>query len=120
MRARTFLLFWLAGTLGVLAYAGADLWMNPWLHQEMGHSMTPDWDKVWDLQHWGGRLLRHGAWPLLVSNALIFGGLIALVVSTLLQLIRGKGSEVDRVAAYDEDEECPITLRSYRGEDLED
>lgn len=117
VRARTFLLFWVAGTLGVLAYAGLDLTMNPGLALEQSFSMKPDWNRVVDLQHWGGRLIHHGAWPLLVANAFILGGLVALAFSTLWQLAKGTKDRVERLGFYDED--CPDTLRSARGSDLE-
>lgn len=119
MRLRYFLLFWCAGTLGVLAYAGIDLASNPGLTLESNFSMQPDWSKVTDLQHWGGRLLHHGHWPLLASNAIIIGGLVALMMSVVYQKLRGKKDEIEVDVVFEEDEDIPSTLPSARVPQLE-
>lgn len=80
--ARKFLGLWLLSTLVVLAYAAIDLWLNPALSLETELSMRPDWTQLPDLLHWGGRLLNHGALSLLVGNALVIGGLVALAGRT--------------------------------------
>lgn len=100
MRVRYFLLLWLGGTLGVLAYAGVDLVANPHLQVEASMSMTPDFERLPDLAHWGGRLLHHDMIPLLVTNAILIGGLIALLVAAILG--HSKQTEVERVGVFDE------------------
>jgi hypothetical protein len=77
--ARGFVLLWVLSTLGVLAYAGLDLWLHPSLSSETELSMRPDLAQLPDLLHWGGRLLNHGATVLLVGNAVILGGVVALL-----------------------------------------
>lgn len=63
--------------------------------------MRPDLSKVPDLAHWGGRLMHHGAWPLLLANAVLLGGLIALAMSFLLKK-RKPSKAPESVAIYDE------------------
>lgn len=101
MRVRHFLILWLGGTLGVLAYAGLDLMLYPHLQAEASMSMTPDLERLPDLAHWGGRLLHHGMSPLLVANAILIGGALALLGSSIAGLLRKK-QEVERVGVFDE------------------
>jgi hypothetical protein len=115
VRGRTFSLFWLGGTLGVLTYAGLDLVLHPHLQTEMGLSMTPNWEKLPDLAHWGGRLLHHGMTPLLAANAVILGGLIALVASVIVSRFQRR-REVERFGVF---EDAPPSLRSRRGDEIE-
>lgn len=109
MDAKAFFLFWVGGTLGVLTYAGIDLWSNPRLSSEVEFTMVPDLSRIPDLAHWGGRLMHHGAWPLLLTNAVILGGVVALAMAFLLRP-RKVPQEAECVVAYDE--EAPITQRS--------
>lgn len=80
---RSFAVLWLIGAALLLGYSYLDLQYNPWLAQETTFSMKPNLAQVWDLAHWGGRLLRHGELGLLVSNVLILSGAAALVISGL-------------------------------------
>lgn len=75
---------WAGGTLGILSYAVVDFLSHPKLQQETAISMTPNWEKLPDLAHWGGRLMHH-SWPLLVINAIMLGGLVALVIGSLIK-----------------------------------
>ena len=74
----------LGDSMSIDLYAVLDLQANPWLHQEQGFTLRPNLEQVPDVLPWGGRLMRHGAWPLLLSNALVLGGLVAVVVATML------------------------------------
>lgn len=85
MRVKTFLLFWFASVAGILTYAFIDLHSNPQLSTERNFTLQPDFSQLPDAMHWGGRLLHHQAWTLLLGNALFVGGLIALVIGSLLQ-----------------------------------
>jgi hypothetical protein len=76
---RSFLALWFCISLVILAYAGIDLWMHPALYGEVHFTMQPDVNQIGDLWHWGGRLLKEGAISLLVANAIVMGGLVALV-----------------------------------------
>jgi hypothetical protein len=78
--ARGFVRLWLGLTLGVLTYAWLDLRMNPRLTTETRFSMRPNLEQAWDLLHWGGRLLNHGALYMLVGNAIVLSGMAALVL----------------------------------------
>lgn len=78
--ARGFVRLWLGLTLGVLTYAWLDLRMNPRLAMETRFSMRPNLDQAWDLLHWGGRLLNHGALYMLVGNAIVLSGMAALLL----------------------------------------
>ncbi len=94
--ARSFVRLWLLLTLLVLAYAWFDLRLTPRLSAETQFSMRPDWSQLADLMHWGGRLLNHRALSLLVGNALMLGGLGALVgrgLSHLAQKLRHRPIE---------------------------
>ena len=64
----------------VVGYAFLDLWLSPALWSERSFSMQPDFSQIWEVRHWGGRLLRERAWALLVCNALVLGGLSALLL----------------------------------------
>jgi hypothetical protein len=85
---RSFIRIWAAMTAVILAYAVIDLRMNPWLAGETNFSMTPDFNQMDDLLHWGGRLLKEDAGVLLGCNALVLGGLLALVVHRVLIFVR--------------------------------
>ncbi len=78
--ARAFLLLWAALTAAVIGYALLDLHLSPALWSEQHFSMEPDLSQIWEVRHWGGRLVREGAWALLVPNAIVLGGLTALAV----------------------------------------
>ena len=77
---RAFVLLWAVLTALVVGYAFLDLWLSPALWAEQSFSMEPDLSQFWEVRHWGGRLLRERAWGLLVCNALVLGGLAALVL----------------------------------------
>ncbi len=83
--ARRFLLLWAALTAVVIGYAVVDLWLSPSLWAERHFSMQPDFTQIWEARHWGGRLLRERAWELLVPNAVVIGGLFALVVHAIVR-----------------------------------
>jgi hypothetical protein len=72
--------------LATLGYAYADLSLTPGLHQERGFSINIDIERVDELWHWGGRLLNEGAIGLLIFNAIIVGGFLALLVLWLGQV----------------------------------
>ncbi|HVY44660.1 MAG TPA: hypothetical protein VHB21_02230 [Minicystis sp.] len=100
---RSFLSLWSIATASILAYAFVDLGMNPGLYRETHFSMQPDLSRVGELVHWGGRLLKERHWSLLVSNALVLGGLTALALGALgraLRTTRG-ASPPDDAAADD-------------------
>jgi len=86
--ARSFARLWLLFTLLTLAYAACDLALNPWLRFEVGFSMKPDFTRLPELMHWGGRLYMNGAWWLLVCNAVLLGGMGALLALTLWAVYR--------------------------------
>ena len=50
--------------------------------------MRPDLARLPELVHWGGRLLSNGAWWLLGCNAVLIGGMAALVVSAVRAVYR--------------------------------
>ena len=78
--ARAFVLLWALLSAMVIGYAFLDLWLSPALWTERSFSMEPDFSQLWEARHWGGRLLRERAWGLLVCNALVIGGLSALLL----------------------------------------
>ena len=86
--ARGFLLLWLGLAVGLLVYAWLDFRMNPWLLSEHQFSMKPDLSQAHELVHWGGRLLRHGALPLLIGNAIVVSGMLALLVHAVVRVVR--------------------------------
>ena len=79
--ARTFVRLWVLFSLLTLAYAACDFALNPWLEHEVGFSMQPDFSRIPELLHWGGRLYYNGAWYLLVCNALALGGIGSLIAA---------------------------------------
>jgi hypothetical protein len=95
---RSFLRLWIVITFAILTYAALDLWLHPSLHQEMHFTMQPDVSQIGDLWHWGGRLLKEGAITLLVANAIVMGGLLALVgrsIARLVARLRGVDDDAD-------------------------
>jgi hypothetical protein len=48
-----------------------------------------------DLLHWGGRLLNHGAFGMLIGNALVLSGMFALLIRGAWRLIRRRPSELE-------------------------
>lgn len=84
---RSLLTVWVSSSLATLGYAYADLSLTPGLHQERGFSIHIDFARVGELWHWGGRLLNEGAIGLLVLNAIVVGGFLALLMLWLGQLL---------------------------------
>jgi hypothetical protein len=78
--ARAFVLLWAVLTVVMVGYAFVDLWVCPALWDERSFSMQPDLSQLWEVRHWGGRLLRERAWGLLICNAIVLAGLAALVL----------------------------------------
>jgi hypothetical protein len=76
---------WTGFSLATVAYAYLDLALSPGLHVETGFSVTLDVARIGELWHWGGRLLREGALMLLVCNAVVVGGLLALVTLWIVE-----------------------------------
>ena len=85
---RSLLIVWVTSSLATLAYAYADLILTPGLHQERGFSIHIDVTRIGELWHWGGRLLNEGAIGLLVLNAIVIGGFMALLMLWVGQLLR--------------------------------
>jgi hypothetical protein len=83
---RSLLVVWVSSSLATLGYAYADLSLTPGLHQERGFSVHIDVARIGELWHWGGRLLNEGAIGLLVLNAIVVGGFLALLMLWLGQL----------------------------------
>jgi hypothetical protein len=73
--------------LATLGYAYADLSLTPGLQHERGFSVHVDIARIGELWHWGGRLLNEGAIGLLVLNAIMVGGFLALLMLWLGQLL---------------------------------
>ena len=86
---RSLLVVWVSSSLATLGYAYADLSLTPGLHQERGFSIHIDITRIGELWHWGGRLLNEGAIGLLVLNAIMVGGILALLMLWLGQLLQG-------------------------------
>jgi hypothetical protein len=84
---RSLLFVWVSSSLATLGYAYADLSLTPGLHQERGFSIHIDIARIGELWHWGGRLLNEGAMGLLVLNAIVVGGFLALLMLWLGQLL---------------------------------
>ena len=86
----------------MLVYSYIDLRLNPWLETETHFSLRPDLTQLHDLWHWGGRLLRHGAVPLLFANAVVIAGIAALVMHSIALFVqrwrRPAASEEGRVS----------------------
>jgi hypothetical protein len=72
----------------MVVYSVVDLRLNPWLHHESYFSMRPDLSRLPDLMHWGGRLLRHGAVSLWITNALLISGAVALIIQSVLRIVK--------------------------------
>jgi hypothetical protein len=85
--ARAFVVLWAALTAAVVGYALVDLWLSPSLWSEQHFSMQPDFDQIWEVRHWGGRLLRERAWGLLLPNAVALGGIAALAAHGIARAI---------------------------------
>jgi hypothetical protein len=83
---RSFLFLWICFVAAILLYAFLDLQLNPWLRVEGTLTLEPDFARIGDLAHWGGRLLRANAPVLLFGNAVILGGLSAFAVQWLVRL----------------------------------
>jgi hypothetical protein len=100
--ARAFILLWLVCTAIVLGYAFVDLRLSPALQAEHSFSMQPDLSQIWEMRHWGGRLVRERAWGLLVSNALVLGGLVALGLHGLTRFVsrRVSSSPAPRASVF--------------------
>jgi hypothetical protein len=92
----SFLKAWLAATLLIIGYAWVDLRFNPHLSLETSFTLTPDVTRLTDLWDWGGRLLHHGAFGLLVANAVALGGILALLVRGALSVVRRVRSPMDQ------------------------
>jgi hypothetical protein len=62
--------------------------------------MEPDLSRVTDLAHWGGRLWTHGAVGLLLGNAVILGGIVALLLRSGKRLVQRLHEEpaVERIS----------------------
>lgn len=89
---RSFVRLWIVLAVGILAYAWLDLQLHPQLLSETQFTLEPDLSQLGDLRHWGGRLLKHGAVSLLLGNALVLAGVLALTLhggARLLQRWRG-------------------------------
>jgi len=84
---RSLLFVWVSSSLATLGYAYADLSLTPGLHQERGFSIHVDMSRIGELWHWGGRLLNEGAIGLLVLNAMMVGGFLALLMLWFGQLL---------------------------------
>ena len=84
---RSLLSVWVSSSLATLGYAYADLSLTPGLHQERGFSIHVDISRIGELWHWGGRLLNEGAIGLLVLNAIMVGGFLALLMLWIGQLL---------------------------------
>lgn len=82
---RSLLLTWAGFSLATVAYAYLDLAFTPELRGESGFSLTLDVTRIGELWHWGGRLLREGAVVLLICNAVVVGGILALLTLWLLE-----------------------------------
>jgi hypothetical protein len=82
-----FLKAWLAAAIAIVGYAWVDLRTSPHLREETSFTLTPDASRLADLWDWGGRLLHHGAFGLLVANAIALGGILALVVRGSVALL---------------------------------
>jgi hypothetical protein len=82
-----FIGLWVGLTAVILCYAYADLVLNPWLMRESGVALQPDWSRIGELWHWGGRLLREQP-AVLLGNAAALGGLLALGLDALVGRVR--------------------------------
>ena len=89
------MLSWAALTAVVIGYALLDLHLSPGLWTERHFSMQPDLSQLWEVRHWGGRLVREGAWALLLPNALVMGGMGALVIHAVARFIAKRRGQVE-------------------------
>jgi hypothetical protein len=96
--ARGFVALWIIIVGLLLGYAWLDFRMNPWLLRETHFTMTPDLSQLPELWHWGGRLLRHGAAPLLIGNAVVIGGVLTLTVRAIYRRLRRRAQTEPRVS----------------------
>ena len=110
---RSLLFVWVSSTLATLGYAYADLSLTPGLHQERGFSIHIDVTRIGELWHWGGRLLNEGAIGLLVLNAIMLGGLIALVMLWVGQVV-ARVMEARRAASSTEAAPSSVVFGSVR------
>ena len=85
---RSFLWLWAGITIAIFVYAYVDLQLHPALMQERPMTLVPDWEQAPNLIHWGGRLVREGAFSLLIGNAILLGGLLTLVAEAVMRLVR--------------------------------
>jgi hypothetical protein len=85
---RSLLLVWVSSSLATIGYAYADLSLTPGLNEERGFSIHVDVTRIGELWHWGGRLLNEGAIGLLVLNAMMVGGFLALLMLWVGQLLQ--------------------------------
>ncbi len=92
---RSFLLIWLCFAGAIVLYAFADLHFNPWLRVEGTLTLEPDFARIGDLAHWGGRLLRAHAPMLLLGNSVILGGLFAFAAQALIRLLARRRKPVE-------------------------
>jgi hypothetical protein len=90
---RAFLRLWFWLSAAILGYAVVDLWMHPWLHEEHSFSMKPDLARAPELVHWGGRLVREDQKSLLLSNAIVLGGALALTTQALRRRWRRRAQQ---------------------------
>jgi hypothetical protein len=97
---RLFVRLWAIFAIVILVYAIVDLRLTPELWTESHFSMRPDLEQILELRHWGGRLLREGAFSMLVGNALALGGLLALLTQSVVRLCTRwrKPAERDRIS----------------------
>jgi len=109
---RSFMGLWLGLTVIILGYAAIDLWMHPWLGQETHFSMTPDLTQIGDLWHWGGRLLKEDAVVLLIANAVIVAGAIAMGFSAVMRIGRRLRRTVGRMVEP-MDSPSPVSERIF-------
>ncbi len=84
----SFLKAWAIAAIAIVAYAWVDLRVNPHLALETSFTLTPDIHRISDLWDWGGRLLHHRALGLLVANAVLLGGIVALLFRGGVALLR--------------------------------
>jgi hypothetical protein len=82
---KLFLLCWLGATLGILGYAFWDLLSVA--HETNEFTVHLDWSRIGELAHWAPRLLNAGALPLLFLNATIIGGMMSLVITSLIEWV---------------------------------
>lgn len=98
---RTFVRLWAGSSVAILGYAAVDLLTHPWLQLETSFSVSPDLARVPELVHWGGRLLHHRAWVLLILNAIVLGGLVGLILLSVVRFARTPADRsVERISVF--------------------